>query len=1352
MEKQPRKIGPYHIKESLGFGGMGVVYTGQHQDSGAYVAVKTIRALDKFHLDSIRQEIRALAQIRHPGIVRILDEGLHQGIPWYAMDLLEGIPLRSYIISEQMSGSHQTGDPMPSDCLSEVKQPRQRQQWWTSSLPARFETNETTAHGLPFEEANVRQPSRGTRTASKHIVRLTLSEILVLVSRICAPLAYLHGQGLVHRDIKPENIFIKEDGLPVLVDFGLTVQFSDEISRELLAVELGWRGTLDYLAPEQIKGELVDARADLYALGCVFYELLSGDPPYTKAMEVVTVEGEQLATPVRPSRINEAVPPEIDELVMRLLARDPNDRLGYADTVAFKIAQCVGDQDLCLRELTPRTYLYRPRFAGREKELVGLRTRRYQLHEKGGSLALIGGESGVGKTRMVMEFGRESVKKLFLCLTGECSDQSNRPLEAFLKPLQIMADRCRERGKEDTDQIFGKRGKVLSLYEPALGNLPGQESYADPAELSAEAARIRLFNYLAETLKMFCQGSPSIIILDDLHWADELSLCFLEFIVRSRFFEETPILIIGTYRIEAVGPDLQKIITSSLVLNIELCRLQEDEITTIISDMLAMSPPPALFCRYLTQHSEGNPLFVAEYIRAAVEAGILWRDEQGEWQVDIEAEDGPSTAERYASITLPASLQGLIARRLAGLRDDTQALIRAAAVIGREANLSLIKTITGLEGEKIDDALEELLQRQIIEKHTTDTIRFLHDKIREVALSQLKNQERRRLHAAAAIGIENLFSSRRDQFLAELGRHWEEAGDLANARTCYLAAARKMVKHYNRSEGERLYRAYFKLAPTISRECIKARNEFGSDVLLPKGKKEEALMQHELAVKAASELGDLNQEIESLSCLGDVHNGAGRMAEAQHFYEEALDLARSAADRLQESKILSYLANLRYNKGLFKEARQFYEHALKIARELGEHMLVSNILGDIAVIHYAQGFLDEARLIYEQDLAITRKVGDRSREVKTLSNLAILYKNQGHSEKARAFFEQALTLALEIGERIIECIILGNLANFHQDQGAFEQAKQCNEQALDVARAVGDRRTEGRILSNLAGIFDNQNKLDQARELYNQALLISDETGDRLFQGITLGNLAVLLHNRGYLDEAQKLYEKALAISREINDRRFEGVWLCKLAGYYLDQEQYEQANLLFKEALVVVNKVGDRRIEGLILSNLAQYHFDQGRVDIARRLCDQALAIASEVGDPENKAITLLRIARLERLTTSDISLAQTRVEEAITVLIPLNNLKDQGIAYCELGHCFLAQNQTAKPHLEKVKQLGIALSIQTTCVLGKSLNRLSQAQHAYLEGNHHKLFHGELIETLPRGLHQFLLDSGKIATPSDT
>ncbi|MFC1854111.1 serine/threonine protein kinase, partial [candidate division CSSED10-310 bacterium] len=576
MTNIPHFIGPYHIIELLGLGGMGVVYRGQHHQSGQQVAVKTVRITNQGLLQSIRREIRALARLSHPGIVRIVDEGIHHGLPWYAMELLAGKTLRHYA---RDALNHFCLQPRDKDddtaelaADPSVKVRPETRPWWTHSLTGSAHTEfEPAANPKPGEEVS---EHHYPLSHSSPLDQEYLSTILTLLCRLCAPLAYLHGEGMVHRDLKPDNIFVTPDNYPVLVDFGLIAEFDREISRESLSVDIGGEGTVNYMAPEQILGETVDSRADLYAFGCILYELLTNQPPFTGTTTLQIINAHLSQQALLPSRIIPGLATAFDELMLSLLAKDPYKRLGYASDVAHRLIKLGARQDYPHWGPSPRSYLFPPVFAGRNELQTFWRQYLNRLRQQAkGALLALGGESGVGKTRLATEFAKEATRQGMLVLIGECGASSSFLLEAFRKPFQTITDRCRAGGVEETDRILGARGKILALYEPAFLGLPGQEAYPEPDVLPGPLAKQRLFHALFETLKALGARHPLILIIDDVHWADDLVLGFLEFVLHAEFCEHHPLLILTTFRTEEVGNGLEILLKTSPLTLWQLNRL-----------------------------------------------------------------------------------------------------------------------------------------------------------------------------------------------------------------------------------------------------------------------------------------------------------------------------------------------------------------------------------------------------------------------------------------------------------------------------------------------------------------------------------------------------------------------------------------------------------------------------------------------------------------------------------------------------------------------------------------------------------------------------------------------------------
>lgn len=721
-------------------------------DTRAQVAIKTVRVARPALLATLRREIRALRRIAHPGIVRVLDEGVEDAVPWYAMELLQGRTLAEFRDNSVITAGSE--DPTVSGAN-------------LASDDSSTHTGEAPKPGASAASNMQRRPANPW-----------LAEGLAAISRLCSTLAFLHGSGIVHRDLKPGNILIRADGTPVLTDFGLVSQVWDAAGRQLLDTDESIQGTPAYMAPEQIRGQIGDARIDLYALGSILYELVSGQPPFTgRTAEVLS---QHLGATPRPlSQFVEDVAPELETLVSKLLAKDPRVRLGYADDVALALEQIGVARAAVPDELRPPAYLYRSRIVGRSSLIARIRQDLDRCStDRRGALILLGAESGAGKTTLASEVVRLAASLDIDVVMGTC--QSASPLQPFRPLLQAIADRGVSEGTAAAEQLLGARGGVLGAYEPAIDQLARSIGQSSSFDLPPDAARDLVLTTLAGVLARFVDRRPLLLVLDDLQWADELSLKFLR-LLADGIGAGVGLIILGTYRLEEAGQDLRALCAQPGVDVITLNPLDENAIGTLTGEMLALDRVPEPLIRFLARASGGNPLFVGEYLRAAVGERLLHR-ESGSWLVASPTSAAHSAAD-YERLPLPRSLQELVARRLASVSAGAKALLEAASVIGKAFDLDTLLTIAGLGQADGLDALGELIDRHLLEQTSDSGLAFVHDKIREIEYSRLDASRRRQLHAAAGAALIARWSGTPEfpLYYGPLAHHWTVAGDPARA-------------------------------------------------------------------------------------------------------------------------------------------------------------------------------------------------------------------------------------------------------------------------------------------------------------------------------------------------------------------------------------------------------------------------------------------------------------------------------------------------------------------------------------------------------------------------------------------
>lgn len=857
-------LGPYRITGVLGRGGMGVVYRGEHIETGKRAAIKTVQAARPDLLAGIRREIQALASVSHEGVVDVLGYGIADGLPWYAMEMLVGQTLRDLITTR-------TNDRQPPST-----------------------TDSGTVSAL-HETVRVRIDE----TPSKRITRLPQREsalLLTIVRRVCSALAHLHSAGIVHRDLKPDNVFVRSDGTPILVDLGIAARFSGESGREALEAYVGPIGTHHYMAPEQIRGEFVDARADLYALGCILYECVTGEPPFfgLPPSAVLTAHLEQRPTSV--GAIVDDISPRVEQLITRLLEKDPHQRLGYAADVAHVLAEAAEDKPSSSRPLesTP-PYLYRPPFVGRRATLEVIDGFIRDLRDRSrGAAVYVGGESGAGKTRVTMEATRLATLRGVAVVVSQCSSVASvgdrqakgYPLHAFGPILVAIADHCRAHGSAETARILGPNGRVLASYEPTLADTPGFSTLPEPLPVEPLVARERVLTTLHTALLTFAEQRPHLLVVDDLQWADELSLEVLGRLPCAPT-NRSGLLVLGAYRHDECSPNVRRLVEREGAHDIELERFGLGEVSALVRGMLALEQSPMPLASALEKKCNGNPFFIVEYLRSAIGQGLLRRD-AGRWQLGPGRDLFDFLEE---SVAVPTGVRMLVEQRLRDLDDEAQRLVEIGAVLGRQFAPELLLSCAECSQAHASEALRILHQRQILEGSRAGSLRFVHDVIRETAYAQMPEERATSLHRRAAAAIEAVSAGSGTE-LGTLGYHFAKGREHARAASYYRLAGDYAASMFANDEAIGLYRASLTehAAAGARPPTMASVHEVLGDLLATTGQRESARECYETS------LAGRRRAVSRARLLRKL----GKTWETHHAHDQALECYARAASSLGE--------------------------------------------------------------------------------------------------------------------------------------------------------------------------------------------------------------------------------------------------------------------------------------------------------------------------------------------------------------------------------------------------------------------------------------------------------------------
>ncbi len=379
----PKVIGPYRVLETLGSGGVGTVYRAIDRRTGDVAALKLLStgpALDPRAARRLAREFETLQHMSHPNVVKVYDTGVFQGYPYLAMELVEGLTLRHYLalaeedlasdaaLAKAIAAHRAPGGPAaepsydsdadeededaqsgvfnlatfgeeaPSEEFSDEEAfesgPDRVRAWADLADEPDTSVSDSDDVKVPYDLPAQEERAIGVKLSAAELDRLNpperIGRLKDAMLQLCEALAYIHGYGLIHRDLKPSNVMVDEDRTVRLMDFGLAKYISDDG-----AVTADGRlvGTFRYMSPEQILGEKLDTRTDLYSLGVILYELLAGRPPF-EAKTPYELWQKVLETEAAPiASINSRADRILSRVAHRLIRKEPDDRFQTAEEV-----------------------------------------------------------------------------------------------------------------------------------------------------------------------------------------------------------------------------------------------------------------------------------------------------------------------------------------------------------------------------------------------------------------------------------------------------------------------------------------------------------------------------------------------------------------------------------------------------------------------------------------------------------------------------------------------------------------------------------------------------------------------------------------------------------------------------------------------------------------------------------------------------------------------------------------------------------------------------------------------------------------------------------------------------------
>jgi len=1033
----------YILREKLAEGGMGVVYRATDRLTGKDVALKQVKLNPQSQneastvADSLAErnalalEFRAMASIRHPNIISVLDFGfLKDESPFFTMAYLEDF-----------------------------------QDFFKAGITKSVEAK------------------------------------IDLLIDLLDTLEYLHRRGMLHRDIKPGNVAVYKETVMVL-DFGLSV---DTESLQQDQEDTKVVGTLAYMAPEVLQGEKATSASDLYAVGVMAYELFVGFHPFSSEnvgnllMKIITENPDySVLETINVHSPNTSISSDLDTseqstvqvprefaddnssfgytsvafddrlplsnplsiTVSRLLAKSAEDRYSRANDVIRDLNNVLErdtiDESTSVRE----SYLQSARFVGREMELGSLQDALDDAIENQGSAWLIGGETGVGKSRLIDELRISALIRGFTTVRGHALSDNNIPYQLWRDPVRRML--------LHTD-VTDIDARILKEIVNDIERLLNRE-VDDPESLDGDKHRERM---QASILNLFNEiDFPLFLILEDIHW-EQNSVDTLNRL--STILRDKSILLIVTYRHDE-APHLAESLPDFKLLSLK--RLQRGDIAKLGESILGTSDILSQITDLLYRETAGNVYFMIEILR-----------ELAEYSGSLNSIDRATLSEDISS----AGVLDILQKRLTELPNESLNHLKLAALIGREINLDIMRQIdTELDH---DTWLILCSNASILDTTEEGQWRFVHDAMRRTILNTIDSPEAIVLHNTLAVAFEKVYGYQTEHAII-IATHWKQAENYAKEYQYTRIAAEYALHIGDLQEARTLFERIIELIDTQESVTSELADRAQIEINLVKtlhilGDYETALNISQTTVSKLRASDYTKLLADALIEQAEVLKRQGNINQADRLVQEALNIVTPLDHKTSMIYALDRLSDLKYEQGDYSSALQFAEQGFMLASEIADFFRMGSLLTNLGLVAFATGKYDLAQEYFRKAKEIHVERGQR-REIALLEmNMGSVAGQSGDLDTCLENFQNALEVFKTIGDKRLIGMTYNNLGYVASLTGDLVTSIQYYDESLQIARSIKSLGETCIVLLNLGDVLMQIGDIAQAKENYWEALRLS---------------------------------------------------------------------------------------------------------------------------------------------------------------------------------------------------------------------------------------------------------------------
>ncbi len=977
----------------------------------------------------------------------------------------------------------------------------------------------------------------------EHAVKFTTQVLNALV--------LAHKNNIQHRDIKPENILITPENEAKILDFGiakLNPQNGLTLSGNIL-------GTIDYMAAEQLMGDAVDQRADIYATGVVLYELLTSHLPFTGETPVVILYKQLNEEPLPPSCYNCALPEKLDEVIMRALAINAADRWQSAEAFARALAPfnfstpspaatTLAGIDAQLDEMFDdrkndwfgeETPGVRETFIGRKKELKKLIQSFRHVKNGSGKTVILLGEAGVGKSTIAAQLQDYAGHNQAHCLYGACLYQEG--MDAYLPFIDALRKyfsgdlrKLPEEQRMTLKAVIHNKVPLLMEYTERFNTVfsAPPEELNEPGEVKSKD----LFEGILVLISLLSTIQPIVFILDDLQWADDASLKLFHYLARQ--IEKSRILLVGISRTDRydllrdgkaakIVDVLARMSREGVCEEIKISRFNRDHCDQLIDNSLKNTIFSEEFYEKIYSETRGNAFFVIETLKYLQESEKIYFEDDA-WY---------DKRDEIHQINVPNRIEDVFSRRLQALDEEKREILQIAAIVGYKVDVSILAELTEQPKIKLLKMLNLLNRELNLLLSTEDGFQFEHPMLRDMLYEEIPPALRREYHLLIAQILEKMHGPHYGALIGEVAEHFRRGGRCSEAVPLLFRAAKRALKL-------KAYREASVSLENITTCLEKAEMDFPPEV-----------PEHEFLLNCAISYEEIMRFDESLEK-----------------YEALLTYGRKQDDTGVQIDALRRMGRVHEKLANYQQALTCFENCLEILRTHPIPNTLSRLFNSIGIIYMQKGEYEVALKNFQKTTEVVDHVYGEYDRAHALTNIGIIHSIRGDHKVAIECYIDAITIYDSLQEAIGKGRALHNLGMAYSDIEEWEAAIDTFNACYKMADQLNDRQLRGLTLLNTAKAYIRRGEAGNSLEFIEKALKIFRRSGDMLNIAECYYILALISQKMNKWTKAEKYFRDSIKINAQKNNDEAL-LEICQAFGdYYAEKENFQQADEQYNRAL----------------------------------------------------------------------------------------------------------------------------------------------------------------------------------------